>query len=129
MTCPQKFESPTDQKQFMSSLVFLFRDNVMPSYNDKPRRVRHDIICQILETARKGVKKTPMMHKLSLNYTQLQKYLKALEKADLIREESGIWQTTEYGIKVIEACRICQGLMSQIGLSETKSPDRTQRTR
>jgi predicted transcriptional regulator len=83
----------------------------------------------MLETARRGTRKTPIMYKMSLSYAQLTKYLKALEKAGLIREESKVWQTTESGIKVIEACRICQDLMNQIGLSETNSPDRTRRTR
>jgi predicted transcriptional regulator len=88
---------------------------MFPAEN-KRRRVRHDIISEILETGRKGVRKTRIMYKTRLSYVQLRKYLSALEKAALIKNESGIWRTTESGIKVIEACKICQNLMNQLAL-------------
>ena len=84
----------------------------------KQRRVRHDIVSEILEISRKGTKKTRIMYKTRLSYVQLRKYLNALEKAALIKNESGVWRTTESGIKVIEACRICQNLVNQLALGK-----------
>jgi len=78
------------------------------------RRGRHDIIMDILKIAGSGTVKTNIMSKAKLSYTQLELYLKALEKADLVREESGIWLTTEKGLQVIEACKICNRLMKEV---------------
>ena len=72
------------------------------------RRARHDIILEILKTAKgSGMKKTPIMSKARLSYAQLERYLGALEKAGFIAEESGVWKTTEKGLHVIEACELC----------------------
>jgi len=78
------------------------------------RRARHDIISEILNNAKKGMKKTPLMYKSSLSFTQLEQYLSALKKADFITEETGIWKTTDKGLHVIEACKICHRLMEEI---------------
>ena len=90
----------------------------MSKSGNRARRVRHDIVFEILEMALKGAPKTHIMYQTNLSYFQFKKYLDALEKANLIREESGVWHTTESGVKVIEACRICRNLMRQIAISE-----------
>jgi len=77
------------------------------------RRGRHDIVVGILEIARNGTKKTNIMYKVRLSYSQLEKYLNDLRKEGFINEESGIWKTTESGINVIKACRICLGLVEK----------------
>lgn len=87
---------------------------------NKVRRVRHDIISEILEIGKSGAVKTRIMYKTRLSYPQLKKYLNALEKAGLIENESGIWRTTNSGVKVIEACKICQDLVNQLALSENE---------
>jgi predicted transcriptional regulator len=78
------------------------------------RRARHDIIMEILKNAKNGVKKTPLMYKASLSFTQIEQYLNALKKAGFITEKSGIWKTTEKGLNVIEACKICLRLTGEV---------------
>ena len=78
------------------------------------RRARHDIIMEILKTAKGGEKKTQIMYKARLSFSQLEQYLGALEKAGFITETSGIWNTTEKGLHVIEACEICLRLTEEV---------------
>ena len=78
------------------------------------RRARHDIIMEILKNAKDGVKKTNIMYKVNLSFTQLEKYLNALKMAGFITEESGIWKTTEKGLHVIDACKICLRLVKEV---------------
>ena len=78
------------------------------------RRGRHDIIMKILKTAKDGEKKTNIMYKARLSFSQLEQYLGALEKAGFITERSGIWSTTEKGLHVIEACEICLRLTEEV---------------
>jgi len=69
---------------------------------------------EILKTAENGVKKTHIMYKAGLSFPQLESYLTALKKAGFITEKSGIWKTSEEGLHVIEACKICQRLLKEI---------------
>lgn len=78
------------------------------------RRARHDIIMQILKTAKGGEKKTQIMYKARLSFSQLEQYLNALKKGSFIIEESGVWRTTEKGLHVIEACEICLRLTEEV---------------
>ena len=78
------------------------------------RRARHDIIIKILKAAEGGEKKTRIMQKARLSFYQLEEYLNALNDAGFVTEESGIWQTTEKGLHVIEACEICLRLTREI---------------
>jgi len=77
--------------------------------NRKPtrRRVRHDIIIGILETAQHGETKTHIMNKVNLNWKQLEYYLNHLSSKNFIKKEDKIYRTTEKGLDVIEACKIC----------------------
>ncbi|MDH5481996.1 MAG: winged helix-turn-helix domain-containing protein [Candidatus Bathyarchaeota archaeon] len=77
------------------------------------RRDRRDIIVAILKTARNGVRKTHLMKKVGMSYSQLKLYLKVMKKADL-REKSDIWETTEKGFRIVEACEICYRLAKEI---------------
>ena len=78
------------------------------------RRVRCDIILEILKSAKDGEKKTRIMQKARLSFSQLEQYLGGLEKAGFMFEESGIWKTTEKGLHVIEACKICLRLTEEV---------------
>lgn len=78
------------------------------------RRARHDIIMKILKTAKYGVKKTNIMFRARLSFSQLEKYLEALNEAGFITEKSGVWKTTEKGLHVIEACEICLRLTGEV---------------
>jgi len=69
---------------------------------------------KILKTAKEGEKKTNIMYKARLSFSQLEQYLGALEKAGFITESSGIWSTTEKGFHVIEACEMCLRLTEEI---------------
>ena len=80
----------------------------------RKRRVRHDIIIEILQNAKGGAKKTNIMYKVNLSFIQLELYLDNLAKAGLISEKSGIWKTTEKGLHVIDACNICHSLMEEV---------------
>jgi len=73
--------------------------------------VRHDIIIEILQNAIKGEKKTNIMYKVRLSPLQNKQYLNALKKAGFITETNGIWKTTEEGLNVIKACKICHRLL------------------
>jgi len=80
---------------------------------DRPRRrrVRHDIIMEILQNAKSGIMKTHIMSKVGLSFSQLEQYLSALKNAGFITAKNGTWKTTEKGFHVIEACKICQNLL------------------
>jgi predicted transcriptional regulator len=78
------------------------------------RRARHDIIMEILKTARGGEKKTQIMYKARLSFSQLEQYLNALKNGGFITEESGVWRTTQKGLHVIEACEICLSFTREV---------------
>lgn len=86
----------------------------MADVSPRKRRGRHDIVMEILKSARNGSKKTSIMYKANLSYTQLEHYLSALKKANFLTEESTIWRTTEKGLHAIEACNICHRLMKKV---------------
>jgi len=78
------------------------------------KRARHDIILEILQNAKGGAKKTNIMYKTNLSFSQSEQYLSALKKAGFIAENSGIWKTTEKGLYVIDACELCHSLMEKV---------------
>ncbi len=80
----------------------------------RKRRDSYDIIMEILKNAKNGERKTSLMYKSSLSFTQLEKYLNALKKAGFITEESGVWKTTEKGLHVIEFCELCCRLIEEV---------------
>lgn len=66
----------------------------------------------ILTVAKHGSRKTNMIDKVKLSSAQCSKYLKDLKEAGYISEENGTWKTTEKGLQVIDACKICHNLMN-----------------
>ena len=92
----------------------------MPSFPPRKRRERHDIIIDILESAKNGIRKTAIMEKARLSFSQLEEYLDALQRAGFLAEDSKIWKTTGEGLQVIEACRICQTLAKKAVASATQ---------
>jgi len=79
----------------------------MKSRKPTRRRVRHDIIIGILETAQHGELKTHIMDKVNLSFKQLEYYLNHLLSENFIRKEDNSYRTTEKGLAAIEACKIC----------------------
>ena len=61
----------------------------------------------ILETAKHGETKTHIMNKVNLNWRQLEYYLNHLLSKNFIEKEDKNYRTTEKGLEVIEACKIC----------------------
>ncbi|MCW3980969.1 MAG: winged helix-turn-helix domain-containing protein [Candidatus Bathyarchaeota archaeon] len=66
------------------------------------RRDRHDIIAEILKTARSGQKKTYIMYKARLSHSQLKLYLNLLNRSHMIMCENGVYRTTPKGLTFIK---------------------------
>ena len=74
------------------------------------RRDRHDIVTEILKTAREGRIKTHIMYKAKLSYSQINTYLQLLvdkgflENNTIVRKRQTItlYRTTPKGVHFIE---------------------------
>ena len=80
--------------------------NEAPLNNGAKRRDRHDILVDILKTAKGGMKRTNLMHKAKLSHTQLKLYLYVLSENGLLESNDGIVKTTTKGaqfVKVFES--------------------------
>lgn len=74
------------------------------------RRDRHDIVTEILKTAREGKIKTHIMYKAKLSYSQINTYLQLLvdkgflENNTVVRKKQSItiYRTTPKGVHFIE---------------------------
>jgi len=77
------------------------------------RRDRHDIVGEILETARGGVIKTHIMYKAKLSYGQVSEYIPMLVEKGFLenvrvktqRQVKNLLKTTELGEKFLENLR------------------------
>jgi len=76
----------------------------MAGIREQTRRCRHDIIVEILEDAKKGIRKSPLMRRARLSFRQVEAYLRLLSDLQLIREEREIWKTTDKGVELIGIC-------------------------
>jgi len=76
------------------------------------RRGRQDIIMGILKIAEHGSTRGKMIEKLNLSSAQCKRYLVDLKDAGYVTEAGRLWETTDKGRQVIDACRICHNLMS-----------------
>lgn len=65
------------------------------------RRDRHEIIAEILKTAKEGKKKTDIMYTARLSHSQLQLYLGLLDRNGMIVNENGVYMTTPKGLTFI----------------------------
>jgi predicted transcriptional regulator len=65
------------------------------------RRDRHDIIAEILKTAKEGEKKTYIMYKARLSHAQLKLYLDFLNQNGMIVNSDGVYQTTSKGLNFV----------------------------
>ena len=64
------------------------------------RRDKLQIIANILKITKRGVKKTKIMYKANLSFTQLEQYLHLLLQRGLLREENSTYYATEKGLKL-----------------------------
>ena len=61
------------------------------------RRSRIDITVDILKVAMNGAKKTQIVYQANLNHNLAKKYIVLLTEQDLIKQQEGIFVTTEKG--------------------------------
>jgi len=74
------------------------------------RRDRHDIVAEILKTAREGRIKTHIMYRAKLSYSQINTYLKLLIEKGFLenntvkrkRQTVTLYKTTQKGIRYID---------------------------
>jgi predicted transcriptional regulator len=77
---------------------------------DARRRDRHDIIAEILRTAREGKIKTHLMYKAKLSYAQINEYIPSLvangflENVTIKKKRSykRLFKTTPKGVRLLE---------------------------
>ena len=84
----------------------LIRADTMPIQNGK-RRDSFSIFAEILDVARNGALKTHLMYGAKLNYSQVNKHIKSLQDAQLLKkvqlnEKSG-YETTQRGFEFLQA--------------------------
>jgi predicted transcriptional regulator len=60
-------------------------------------RSKEEILANMLEAALFPIKKTAILYKANLSYTQLKLYLSFLERKGLIQSRNGWWIATEKG--------------------------------
>ena len=81
--------------------------------NTSGRRDRHDIVAEILETARGGAIKTHIMYKAKLSYSQLEEYTALLVEKGFLQKHitfkhkraQDIFKTSEQGEEFIRGYR------------------------
>jgi predicted transcriptional regulator len=78
--------------------------NGTPLANGAKRRDRHDILVDILKSARVGMKRTNLMHKAKLSHTQLKLYLCVLSENGLLESNNGLVKTTTKGTQFVKVC-------------------------
>ena len=61
------------------------------------RRSRIDITVDILKVAMNGAKKTQIVYQANLNHNLAKKYITLLTEQDLIKQQEGLFLTTEKG--------------------------------
>jgi predicted transcriptional regulator len=70
--------------------------------NGKKNRGRLDIVRDVLSIALVKVRKTKIMYQASLNYAQLEKYLKTLLDGGLVECDGSCYLTTQKGREFLE---------------------------
>lgn len=92
------------------------------------RRDRHEIVAEILNYARGGKKKTHIMFKARLGYSQIQEYLRLLVEKGFVekttfkrkRQVVTMYRTTKKGIEFLDRLESIDKLWKSEGLSFTK---------
>lgn len=83
------------------------------------RRDRHDIVAEILKTARDGRIKTHIMYKAKLSYSQINTYLKWLVQKDFLenktiarkRQVITLYKTTSKGLLFMDSIETVNQLL------------------
>jgi len=93
--------------------------------NPRKRRDRLHIIAKILQIARDGALKTPIMYKANLSFAQLNEYLSYLLQIELLetitKDEEIIYKATDKGLKYLQGyAKIRDLLKEEEATSRTK---------
>ena len=83
------------------------------------RRDRHDIVAEILKTAREGRIKTHIMYKAKLSYSQINSYLQLLVEKGFLenntirrkRQIVTVYRTTPKGVEYIDNLEAVNNLL------------------
>jgi len=83
------------------------------------RRDRHDIVAEILKTAREGRIKTHIMYKAKLSYSQINTYLNLLVEKGFLENNAirrrkqtiTVYRTTHKGILYIDSIEVVNQLL------------------
>ncbi len=70
-------------------------------------RDRHDLVMEILQTAKAGKNKTELIRDVGLSYTQSKQYLTALEEQGMLEMDDKCYRTTKKGTTFMEKCGEC----------------------
>ena len=87
-----------EEKTFMNGKL----NGTIPLMNGAKRRDRHDIVVDILKTARGGIKRTNLMHRAKLSHAQLKLYLYVLNENGLLESNDGVVKTTSKGTQFVK---------------------------
>jgi predicted transcriptional regulator len=91
-------EGPLEEKAFVNGKP----NESIPLMNGAKRRDRHDIVVDILKTARGGIKRTNLMHRAKLSHSQLKLYLYVLNENGLLESNNGLVKTTSKGTQFVK---------------------------
>jgi len=72
------------------------------------RRDRHDIVMQILKSAKSAKNKTELMKEVNMSFVQAQQYLKILVKNELVEMlDNHHYKITKKGVDTLKKCEEC----------------------
>ena len=79
----------------------------------KAKRTQVDILAEILELCRKPTAKTRIMYKTNMSHPGAQKFIKQLQKLELLRFDghAAKYVTTEKGLEFIKRYAALRGLL------------------
>jgi len=85
--------------------------------NSRKRRDRLLIIAEMLETAKEGALKTPIMYKANLSFTQLNEYLSYLLEIKFLetitKDEEMIYKATSKGLEYLRGYMKIRNLLKK----------------
>jgi len=101
-------------------LIYAGEEGALASIDlNNRRRDRHEIVAEILKTAREGRIKTHIMYKAKLSYSQINTYLKLLVDKGFLenhtvkrkRQTVTIYKTTSKGVLYVESIETVNQLL------------------
>ena len=102
VTCPEGGFSIVERPQKRDQRLGSNRLTELRITGPLQRRDRHDIIAEILRTAKGGQKKTYIMYSARLSHSQLKLYLDLLDRNGLLVCDDGLYKTTRKGLNFIK---------------------------